>query len=82
MKFQNTKYLYISTLLAFILIPLGGLTTDIYIPSLPAMAEDLNVPVEKVQISLLLFMVSSGFSSFLSEVSLTVLEGTESIFLH
>ncbi|WP_313100971.1 MFS transporter [Epilithonimonas sp.] len=62
MKFQNTKYLYISTLLAFILIPLGGLTTDIYIPSLPAMAEDLNVPVEKVQISLLLFMVSSGFS--------------------
>lgn len=62
MKFQNTKYLYISTLLAFILIPLGGLTTDIYIPSLPAMAQDLNVPVEKVQVSLLLFMVSSGFS--------------------
>lgn len=62
MKFQNTKYLYISTLLAFILIPLGGLTTDIYIPSLPAMAQDLNVAVEKVQVSLLLFMVSSGFS--------------------
>ncbi|PWJ57855.1 putative MFS family arabinose efflux permease [Dyadobacter jejuensis] len=62
MKFQDEKYLYISTLLAFILIPLGGLTTDIYIPSLPAMAEDLSVPVEKVQISLLLFMVSSGFS--------------------
>lgn len=62
MKSQNIKYLQISTLLAFILIPLGGLTTDIYIPSLPAMAEDLNVPVEKVQISLLLFMVSSGFS--------------------
>lgn len=62
MKFQNTKHLYISTLLAFILIPLGGLTTDIYIPSLPAMAQDLNVPVEKVQVSLLLFMVSSGFS--------------------
>jgi MFS family permease len=64
MKFQNIKYLYISTLLAFILIPLGGLTTDIYIPSLPAMAQDLNVPVEKVQVSLLLFMVSSGFSQF------------------
>lgn len=62
MKFQDTKYLHFSTLLAFILIPLGGLTTDIYIPSLPAMAEDLRVPIEKVQISLLLFMVSSGFS--------------------
>ena len=62
MKFQNKKYLHISTLLAFILIPLGGLTTDIYIPSLPAMADDLSVPVEKVQISLLLFMISSGFS--------------------
>ncbi|MFL9831712.1 MFS transporter [Flavobacterium sp. ST-87] len=62
MKFQDTKYLHISTLLAFILIPLGGLTTDIYIPSLPAMAEELNLPIEKIQVSLLLFMVSSGFS--------------------
>lgn len=62
MKSQNIKYLHISTLLAFILIPLGGLTTDIYIPSLPAISKDLNVSMQQVQLSLLLFMVSSGFS--------------------
>jgi len=62
MKTQKTKFLRISSLLAFILIPLGGLTTDIYIPSLPAMAQDLNVPVASIQVSLLLFMISSGIS--------------------
>jgi len=62
MKRQNINYLHISTILAFILIPLGGLTTDIYIPSLPAMSKDLNVPIQSVQLSLLLFMVSSGLS--------------------
>lgn len=62
MRAQNIKYLHISTLLAFILIPLGGLTTDIYIPSLPAMSKDLNVSMQQIQISLLLFMVSSGLS--------------------
>jgi len=59
---QKIKYLHISTVLAFILIPLGGLTTDIYIPSLPAMAKDLEVSIHAVQLSLLLFMISSGLS--------------------
>jgi MFS family permease len=62
MKAQKIEYLHISTLLAFILIPLGGLTTDIYIPSLPAMAGDLGVSMQQVQLSLLLFMISSGLS--------------------
>lgn len=56
--------MHISSLLAFILIPLGGLTTDIYIPSLPAMAMDLGVSMHEVQLTLLLFMISSGFSQF------------------
>ncbi|MUV04646.1 MFS transporter [Flavobacterium rakeshii] len=62
MKNQKSEFLHISTILAFILIPLGGLTTDIYIPSLPAMAHDLGVSVGAIQLSLLLFMISSGFS--------------------
>jgi len=62
MKRQEIKFLHISTLIAFILIPLGGLTTDIYIPSLPTMARQLNVPMQAVQLSLLIFMVSSGVS--------------------
>jgi MFS transporter, DHA1 family, multidrug resistance protein len=62
MKQQSRNFLHISTLLAFILIPLGGLTTDIYIPSLPAMSIDLGVSMQAVQLTLLLFMVSSGAS--------------------
>lgn len=52
----------ISTILAFVLIPLGGFTTDIYIPSLPAMAQDLQVSVAAVQLTLLIFMSSLGVS--------------------
>ncbi|SDL94035.1 Predicted arabinose efflux permease, MFS family [Catalinimonas alkaloidigena] len=62
MKRQQPQFLRISTLLAFVLIPLGGFATDIYIPSLPAMSQHLGVSVQAVQLSLLLFMVSSGGS--------------------
>jgi MFS transporter, DHA1 family, multidrug resistance protein len=62
MKSQSRDFLHISTLLAFILIPLGGLTTDIYIPSLPAMAREIGVNMQAVQLTLLLFMISSGVS--------------------
>ncbi|GAA4318267.1 MFS transporter [Mucilaginibacter gynuensis] len=62
MKQQSLKFLHVSTLLAFILIPLGGLTTDIYIPSLPSMAQGLGVSMRSVQVTLLLFMISSGIS--------------------
>ncbi|MDF3078653.1 MAG: multidrug effflux transporter [Sphingobacteriaceae bacterium] len=50
----------ISTILAFALIPLSGFATDIYIPSLPSMAKELNVSISAVQLTLMLFMVSSG----------------------
>jgi DHA1 family bicyclomycin/chloramphenicol resistance-like MFS transporter len=52
----------LSTFLALALIPLGGLATDIYIPSLPAMATQLHVSNSAVQLSLVIFMISSGFS--------------------
>jgi MFS family permease len=53
-----------STLLALALIPLSGFATDIYLPSLPAMASDLNVSAAAVQLSLVLFMFSVGVSQF------------------
>lgn len=59
---QYTGNLAVSTILAFMLIPLGGLSTDIYIPSLPSMAYDLGVSEHAVQVSLLLFMISAGVS--------------------
>jgi DHA1 family bicyclomycin/chloramphenicol resistance-like MFS transporter len=51
-----------STLLALSLIPLSGFATDIYLPSLPAMAKDLNVSAGAIQLSLVFFMFSLGVS--------------------
>ena len=57
MKFIKENHHGISTILAFALIPLSGFATDIYIPSLPSMATDLNVSNAAVQLSLLIFMI-------------------------
>ena len=51
-----------STLLALALIPLSGFATDIYLPSLPAMAKDLHVTAGAIQLSLVFFMFSLGVS--------------------
>ena len=51
-----------STILALALIPLSGFATDIYLPSLPAMAKDLNVSAGTIQLSLVFFMFSLGVS--------------------
>lgn len=52
----------ISTLLAFILIPLSGFAVDIYIPSLPSMANSLRVDSTEVQLTISLFLISYGVS--------------------
>jgi DHA1 family bicyclomycin/chloramphenicol resistance-like MFS transporter len=62
MKSIKEKHQGISTVLAFALIPLSGFATDIYIPSLPSMANYLGVTSGAVQLSLLVFMISSGIS--------------------
>jgi len=50
--------LAIATILAFALIPLSGFATDIYLPSLPTMAADLQVGNIQVQFTLSLFLIS------------------------
>ena len=50
----------IATILAFALLPLSGFATDIYIPSLPAMATSLNASNNQVQFTLTLFLISYG----------------------
>ena len=52
----------IATLLAFALIPMSGFATDIYIPSLPTMAETLGVSQLAVQLTLGMFLISYGIS--------------------
>jgi len=62
MKIIKENHQGVSTILAFALIPLSGFATDIYIPSLPSMASDLHVSTPAVQLSLVLFFISSGIS--------------------
>lgn len=52
----------IATYLALAMIPLSGFATDIYIPSLPQMADDLNVSSLQVQLTLSIFLISYGIS--------------------
>ena len=62
MKNLQENHKGFSTLLALALIPLSGFATDIYLPSLPAMAKDLNVTAGAIQLSLVFFMFSLGVS--------------------
>lgn len=53
-----------STIIAFVLIPLSGLATDVYIPSLPDMASAFHVGSVSIQQTLILFLVSYGIAQF------------------
>lgn len=69
--FENVKQLpeankKIATWLSFLLIPLSGLITDIYIPSMPHMAQDLHQPEHSIQLTLTLFLISYGASQFIT----------------
>ncbi|RAJ11182.1 Bcr/CflA subfamily drug resistance transporter [Chitinophaga skermanii] len=50
----------IATILAFSCIPLSGFFTDIYLPSFPSMAKDLNVSADRIQLTLTCFFMSYG----------------------
>ncbi|QNK64202.1 MFS transporter [Pedobacter sp. PAMC26386] len=52
----------IGTILAFVLIPLSGFATDIYLPSLPAMARHLHASNAEVQLTIVFFLISYGLS--------------------
>jgi MFS family permease len=62
MRLIKEKNRGIATFLSFALIPLTGLATDVYLPSLPAMAADLHVSSGTIQSTLLVFLVSAGLS--------------------
>ena len=47
-------------MLAFVLMPLSGFATDIYLPSLPSMAGSMHVSNLQVQFTLSLFLISYG----------------------
>lgn len=58
------KYKFIATILAFAVIPMSGLATDIYLPSMPSMATELHQPESSIQLTLSIFLISYGLTQF------------------
>ena len=64
MSVLKEKNKYIATLLAFAVIPMSGLSTDIYLPSMPEMAKELGQQESSIQLTLSIFLISYGFTQF------------------
>jgi len=64
-KLEPGKY-RIATIVAYFVVPISGFGTDIYLPSMPAMAEELGLPKAQIQLTLPLFLVSYGLSQLIS----------------
>lgn len=64
MLMLSEKNKFIATVLAFAVIPMSGLATDIYLPSMPSMARDLHLPESSIQLTLSLFLISYGVTQF------------------
>lgn len=58
------KNKFIATILAFAVIPMSGLATDIYLPSMPSMATELQQPESNIQLTLSIFLISYGLTQF------------------
>jgi multidrug resistance protein len=58
------KNKFIATILAFAVIPMSGLATDIYLPSMPSMALELQEPESRIQLTLTIFLISYGLTQF------------------
>ena len=56
--------------LAFLLIPLSGIGTDIYLPSMPAMAQSLGGTAAQIQLTLTLFIAGYGLGQLVVGVLL------------
>lgn len=60
------KHKKAATIISFMLIPLSGLITDMYIPSMPQMATDLHRTEGAIQLTLTLFLISYGIAQFIT----------------
>lgn len=64
MNILKDKNKFIATILAFAVIPMSGLSTDIYLPSMPTMAKELGLQESSIQLTLTIFLISYGFTQF------------------
>lgn len=58
----SPRQLQAAVILTFVSIPFSGFMTDVYLPSFPSMAADLNVTEKSIQLTLTCFFLSYGFS--------------------
>jgi DHA1 family bicyclomycin/chloramphenicol resistance-like MFS transporter len=65
-KLLPEKNKSIATILAFALVPLSGLTTDIYLPSMPQMSVALGTSETNIQLTLMLFLISYGLTQVIA----------------
>jgi len=65
MRRVNESKTGLNTIMAFSLIPLSGFAMDVFIPSLPDMAKQLNASASSIQLSLSIFIISYGISQVL-----------------
>ncbi|SKB97231.1 Multidrug resistance protein [Chryseobacterium balustinum] len=63
-RMLKEKNKFIATILAFAMIPMSGLATDIYLPSMPSMATELHQPESNIQLTLSIFLISYGITQF------------------
>ncbi|GLB51458.1 Bcr/CflA family drug resistance efflux transporter [Neptunitalea chrysea] len=65
-KKLQSRHQQIATYLALAIIPLSGVATDIFIPSLPAMVKEFHTTESTIRLSITLFLISYGLSQFIS----------------
>lgn len=57
---QPVEKRYFLAILALLIIPISGLSIDIYVPSLPAVSQYFNVDKSSVQLSITTYMIGLG----------------------
>lgn len=62
MKMLKKENERISTILAFLLIPISGMAMDVYLPSFPHMSSSLGTTAENIKLTLTVYLVSYGVS--------------------
>jgi len=65
-KRLDPKHTKIATIITFFMIPLSGLVTDVYAPSMPQMALDFKQPAAAIQLTLTLFLISFALVQFVA----------------
>lgn len=65
LKYASDKRKRIASALTFFVIPLSGFMTDIYLPSFPSMAKNLQVSEAAIQLTLTCFFLSYGIAQLL-----------------